>query len=692
MQKVQEAACAVSLPHKKQSGSIKKVGQLSPWTVKYLKAQGFLFIPREVWVQGLSKKTKARFFISSFSKALIVPAGYDYPHMTVSIADHLFGDPRYVGIRVGSMHYSQSATGPRIAFYPRKGDFFKTDTPLPHEDQLRANQWLEKAQIPFTLIAPSDVPSVVHEPPVDLDTNDAAGAVALSSATSEISPESAEENDFGSETEGGMDETVCHQHKGKPQKPSHRRKSKRGRSKKGAHKNRDKAPATPKKESAEKEAQKSESVERPVASPPVILFTQDFTPEWEKLLGVTDFGKSLEECDLGDATKYAGTGACSGFKKIVINYQQLVSKALQERSNSGYLINSTNTYERHFRKMYLGREQAASARASLKDTVRKMKESTSLFVEYGSYVTSRQQFSLPFIDPKDLPVLSDLLEGKHESADEIIKQAFADKLDVNLDSMSLKSPEGKHENKPEIEVAEVTTDIRRKTVLMNLRVIALLLKNLQTATYIQEMQAFGGCVAKAISIACPRSKTQVCALAAALLNMEQVVVDYVNTQEVLATQLTKDWYRLCHDPREIEEKLNWMNVLCIEYLSLCADMTELLTDADPSVAHAITGVFSKVPDELSHKLHSVGKQFLPRDKEYKVSSLHSHEELLAHDRKMQINYGGLTSQADAETLMDIMRQLHTAIHGAVCSTRAVQPADSRQKKRVCSDPQKLTHP
>ncbi|BDD11545.1 hypothetical protein FUAX_39770 (plasmid) [Fulvitalea axinellae] len=112
------------------------------------------------WRAGLEKgsQRRARFFISSMRHALIVPATYDYPHLTLDI-DHT--DFRHTGDRtawattlITQAHYSPARDAPRIVFYDKGNGRFQAKRDYGDLNPIlgQIQRWLAQAKFPFEFV------------------------------------------------------------------------------------------------------------------------------------------------------------------------------------------------------------------------------------------------------------------------------------------------------------------------------------------------------------------------------------------------------------------------------------------------------------------------------------------------------------------------------------------------------------
>ncbi|CAM3680109.1 hypothetical protein [Parendozoicomonas haliclonae] len=134
---------------------------------------GYCYIPKETWRHCLEKRPgqKIPFHVSSLRHALIVPAGYGYPHLTLDIQETRFiarpasQGGECVAVRINHMHLSPAENFPRIAFVCHGLDIIP-EYPVPEAICHEIQAYLGRTPLPYQLIPP-----VTHKfPPEVLQT------------------------------------------------------------------------------------------------------------------------------------------------------------------------------------------------------------------------------------------------------------------------------------------------------------------------------------------------------------------------------------------------------------------------------------------------------------------------------------------------------------------------------------------
>ncbi|WP_338394170.1 hypothetical protein [Fulvitalea axinellae] len=108
------------------------------------------------WRKGLEKRNRdgVKFFVSSLRHAIILPATYGYPHLTLDIDQtHFeFGNKgESVHVHLSQAHYSPAKDSPRLVFYDRGNGQFEAKRAYRNlEDILPSIQkWVDEANLPF---------------------------------------------------------------------------------------------------------------------------------------------------------------------------------------------------------------------------------------------------------------------------------------------------------------------------------------------------------------------------------------------------------------------------------------------------------------------------------------------------------------------------------------------------------------
>ncbi len=156
-----------------QSGSDHEAsdGTPSPVTKKkrvYRYDRGFCYIPKRDWQKGLEKRAgQMPFAVSSLQHAVIIPAGYDYPHVTLDVQETRFlgkpkeGGEELVAVRISQAHYTPAKRSRRIAFEIQGQDVVYEDSvPKPVRDRIRG--YFARTHFPFYLPALSGEPAPVQ--------------------------------------------------------------------------------------------------------------------------------------------------------------------------------------------------------------------------------------------------------------------------------------------------------------------------------------------------------------------------------------------------------------------------------------------------------------------------------------------------------------------------------------------------
>ncbi|MTI14353.1 hypothetical protein [Sansalvadorimonas verongulae] len=226
---------------------------------------GYCYIPFGEWNKSLLKRKadKCLFFISSMRHALIVPATYGYPHLTIDIAETRFPHALHktndkVAIRVSCAHFSASKRGDRFGFY-LCGSQLIPDKKLPADIEHTVCRILKQASLPYWLVQEYSPPT---EPPAE-----------TLPAREETTPPDREEPAF--------------QPPELPPPPADTRVVAHPMAKKPAKKSA--------KKSAKKPAQKSK---RPPQAPATVVPPKSSYDIWGEQLQVDNFLEALDQLDL----------------------------------------------------------------------------------------------------------------------------------------------------------------------------------------------------------------------------------------------------------------------------------------------------------------------------------------------------------------------------------------------------------
>lgn len=683
--KASAGSCKSKLPALQPlENGAEQAGKKKSWAVRYHEWLGYHFIPQKRWEHGLAKRKNAPFSIASFSKFLIVPNSGVYPHMSMSVAGALFFDKDYVGIRPASMHYSPSDEGERCTFYPFDRTHFRAERELPKLILDRARGWLQHAQLPYILLnydeaieAPSDDEEEVCE-------------------QNDVQEEAKELPELEKETPKTKAE-IRRKSKGrKGKKPKSKKKGRSGKS--GARS----LPALPSKVA-------------PACTWANLLFMKDYTEEWNKALGVPNFVEALEECELGAKDQYDAVKTLKAFNQAMDEYSELAKRVLEERKNTEYLLitafdNYGKDYKRLAHSIRDGGRNTERIRELLRRCLATMKGSASLFVSYGESVVNRQQFCLPFMNPKDLPSthkyqpieslknlknavdrLAESLSGfdrfmlQFQEASECLTKASSDTeavgdLEQSQSLMELFTPKDCPTGKEsEIEssarrypesteprpVAKTESERHSQICLMNLRIVSALLNNLQVAAYTREMEAFVCSAQGALLQVADKHNAQI--IRGVILSLQHIELNLLrkfSSDEGQARESIDGWYRFCGNLQEYEESYRRLNGLFVELLGLSCDLTELLIEADQGLKEVVSRALSHIPAELSDKLVAIGEGAAKNEgilREAVSQLIHKSKRKSAIQIGREVNLHGLDTLDKSDELMDIMRNLHVAV-------------------------------
>ena len=592
------------------------------WTIQDLEEKGYQFISRGDWRKGLERHLQAPFFISSFSKLLIVPPRFTYPHLSLSIAGTLFSDTSYMAIRPDSIHYSPSSDGRRCAFYPYNSSCYRAEYPIETSTLKTVREWLKQAKLPFTLM-----------------NHEAAQESTLDKITSEVLS-SEDESDAD-----GLDSlAVSCSLESAPSRKAQLRRAKKRKSKhakgKKVKEGHSKKSARPKKPSASCTAQ--EQITR--------LFTQDYTQEWIKILG-PDFVQEAEMCELGEMGQYAEVKPEDSYFQTFKEYHHLSTAVMDERHESVcQALSAMKAYEERYKILAssLGRNarKVEMTREFLRKHLENSQACTSLFVTYGDRIANRQQFSLMFINPESLPTVCKLLStGVKTELESTLQQG-------SVKASSATEPSAQH---------------IRKVCFMNLRLLSSALHNLHIAAYNRESYIFLESVHTALDRVFKTREERDCfsGLFYVLQNVEAAVVKEYNQSELPARESYKGWYDFCKNVEGQEDKWRRLNSLSTELFSLCFDLLKLLAEADRDLYRVVLPVYQQVSRELSAKfIQLCGKLRESATRKMKVvSATCTLEEANAdaEDVLGGVDLMGLDSLDSAEELMEIVRNLHSAV-------------------------------
>ncbi|CAM3680343.1 hypothetical protein [Parendozoicomonas haliclonae] len=136
----------------------------------YLYERGYCYIPKAAWTAGLEKQPgqKVPFYVSSLRHALIIPAGYCYPHLTLDIQETRFiklpaaKGGSCVAVRINHMHLSPAENVMRIPLLCRGQDVYP-EYPGDERFNLQIQGYLAQTPLPYWIAVaagPSNPPLV----------------------------------------------------------------------------------------------------------------------------------------------------------------------------------------------------------------------------------------------------------------------------------------------------------------------------------------------------------------------------------------------------------------------------------------------------------------------------------------------------------------------------------------------------
>ncbi|CAM3549007.1 hypothetical protein [Parendozoicomonas haliclonae] len=385
-------------------------GRFQRWKARHF-ANGFIQIPRAQWAKGLGKGKGAKFFISSFSRLLIIPANYQYPHLSASMGQ-TFIDQDAAHVRIDSLHYSAARDAERVVFYRRDERTYETGAPFDDAQLKTAQSWIDKSGLPFILAVkpcPSIPQSFLTSDDLEPDSQDSGIDTDRSSldSSSQGSGSDTLEQELDTSVQDLATETITTS----KSTPTASKGRGRARSKKKA------PPATKKKK---KPARSSVSLPptskaepqttheaSPVAMQKPLLCTRDHTSDWEAFLGTDSLEQYLNE----DLKTQSGIQPDSRLLESLIeaaadDFTAFHIRIQDERVNESYLISTARIIGDRFQKLICAKKQNRDRiRNLLESSFNDLKKSSSPFVDYSARAASRQQIQLSHINPGDLPKL-----------------------------------------------------------------------------------------------------------------------------------------------------------------------------------------------------------------------------------------------------------------------------------------------
>ena len=458
-------------------------------------------------------------------------------------------------------------------FYRNADGEFTTDTPMSARQLKNAHRWLKAAKLPFQLKAPL-IPD--HQMPANRVDDPCSDTSLETSSTSDsmeslptIPPDSPPDSPLPTE-HTNVEELLSENDEGEAPAPKKRTNS-RGKpapakaktkpKRKGGKKSK-KAQGSARKKPDTKKAASPEATASAISShaQPQLPCTQDFTREWEQLLGIDSLEQYLDERITSEGITCAEQrqrvlDLCSQVRRDFYRWE---FRLADEQSHCEYLESAGVSFGRRFQKMmYCKVHEKEGLKATLEQMVERMNAASPLFVRDGGNPKMQQQIIFSHINPDDLPCLKKLLAPKDRTP----------------------------------------TEEEKLAARISIRLIVSLLTYTRMYNFMRELKGYSVAVNRALEICSPANQELLQGIRSRLFYS---IIDLSTEQDdAISRGLSSSLNLLLETANEglkgFEAEFKWREENYADYFTACFHISKLLSRADRSYRTHIEAEFAKIP-------------------------------------------------------------------------------------------------